>query len=352
MGVLAGWVIALSFPDLVIAGDPRVYLQRLQAIEDGGVPYVDPIFEHLPGMLVPFGLARLLSGFGGAFEFAVVFSLLMAGCLIATGQVLRRYHASTSRRWLLVIVPLLPFIVFRNDPWVTLLAVIGSSATGPGGWAAVLGVLSKGWPAVVAPLHWRAGARSSAVVIALTAFLAVALMATPGFADAQNAVGVHSESMAGSVLGLARIASGDRPGLVLTTALYVETDSRAALVGLVVGGVLAAAGAIAQLVSSDRAGALAGVGVSVVGVMLASPLLSTQYMLWVAPYVAIVGRRWLTSLGFGLSALSLAMILGFDAAEAGALWWWTLVVARNLGLIGLAVGLLAVSLDRTPDRQG
>jgi hypothetical protein len=86
--------------------------------------------------------------------------------------------------------------------------------------------------------------------------------------------------------------------------------------------------------------------------MLASPLLSTQYMLWVAPYVAIVGRRWLTSLGFGLSALSLAMILGFDAAEAGALWWWTLVVARNLGLIGLAVGLLAVSLDRTPDRQG
>jgi hypothetical protein len=68
-------------------------------------------------------------------------------------------------------------------------------------------------------------------------------------------------------------------------------------------------------------------------VVLASPLFSTQYLAWLAPFFA-ARATWLRA-AFVINAASLGIILAFDAGLRGEVWWFGGVVVRNLALLAL-----------------
>lgn len=323
---LVGWVIVLGWPEGVMGGDLPVYYDRILAIESGGIPYVDPVFEHLPAVLVPLFAARLLSGFGSSFAFSVVFTILMALCLLATVSILSRVvDRPVGRRFLWLASPLVPLVVFRNDPWVTLLAVGALVPTTAGLVAGVAAVLAKGWPAVLALPAWFTNKRGRAIALAASAVVAGLLLFSPGFTATQQASGVHSETVAGSVIGLVRAVRGTLE-VDVTTAAYLPVDSWAVWVGplLAIPFLLAGVAAIRR----DPHG-LVAIGVLVGAVIIASRLFSTQYVLWVLPFLAASSIRAARVLGLVVSVASLAMILTWAGLFEG--WgWWALAVTRNM----------------------
>ncbi len=343
VGWIAGWAIVLLQTDGVVGGDLPIYHQRVLSIEAGGIPYLDPVFEHLPGMLVPFFAARVLSAFGDAFAFAVVFSALMALCVLVTARLLDRVVIpGAGTTFLALAAPLIPLIVFRNDAWVTLLAVAALTPTRTGVVWGILAILSKGWPLVLAAREFAFRRLGVAAGYATAAVLALAAMRSTGFSATQNATGLHSETVAGSVLGLTRMLGERDLGLEWTTAVYLAAPSWSYLVGPVLAlivGLLGLAG-----IRRDPS-SLAAVGVLVGAVILASPLFSTQYVFWVLPFVVASSIRRTKVLAWAVSLASLLVILLWSGLFV-SVWWWVLLVIKNVLFIGLIVALARESLIR------
>jgi hypothetical protein len=78
-------------------------------------------------------------------------------------------------------------------------------------------------------------------------------------------------------------------------------------------------------------------GALVGAVMIASPLLSTQYMSWITPFAAF--RRSWAFLMLLINLLSLVVVLLFDRALLGDVTWFVLTVVRNVGFLALVVAL-------------
>jgi hypothetical protein len=68
-------------------------------------------------------------------------------------------------------------------------------------------------------------------------------------------------------------------------------------------------------------------------IIFASPLFSTQYLAWLAPFLA-ARATWLRA-ALVINAASLGIILAFDAGLRGEMWWFGGVLARNLVLLTL-----------------
>jgi hypothetical protein len=78
-------------------------------------------------------------------------------------------------------------------------------------------------------------------------------------------------------------------------------------------------------------------GALVGAVMIASPLLSTQYMAWITPFAAFK-RSWAFFM-FLINSLSLVVVLLFDRALLGDVTWFVLTFLRNVGFLALVVAL-------------
>lgn len=345
---LAAVALAASLPETILAGDAEPYRARMAELFAGKVPYFDFAFEHLPGMLIPMAAAWLLGGASGLTGYAYALAAVSLACLLVTSFLLLRIEAvlavdGLTVRWLLLTVPLLPFLLFRNDSWSVLLMVggiwlamgghrLGSSA------ALGLGVLSKLWPAVWIVPQWWEGRKRSAVVLAVLALGGLFITVSPGVQSIQDPQGLHTETLMGSLFGLARSINGADLGLTNTAAVYIDAPVWALLVdGLV--GLGLAVWALRRLRHPFSwasglllAGSLVGAG------LIASPFFSTQYAAWIAPFVAV--NRRLTRPALLISAASLVLIVSWFRLFDGEVWWWSLLVARNLLLVVVTVGLI------------
>jgi hypothetical protein len=343
LGWIAGWAIVLLQTDGVVGGDLPVYHQRVLAIEAGGIPYLDPVFEHLPGMLVPLFAARVLSVFGDAFAFAVVFSALMALCVLGTARLLDRVVVSgAGTTFVALAAPMIPLIVFRNDAWVTLLAVAALIPVRTRVIWGILAILSKGWPLVLAARVFASRSLGIAAAYMGAGVLALSAMRSPGFSATQDANGLHSETVAGSILGLTRMIGERDLGLEWTTAMYLETPSWAFIVGpllALIAGIFGLAG-----VRRDPS-SLPAIGVLVGAVILASPLFSTQYVFWILPFVVASSIQRTKALALTLSLASFLVIVFWNGLFV-SVWWWSLVVVKNVLFIGLIAALAHESLTR------
>lgn len=333
-GWLAGWAIVLLNPDGVLGGDVRVYHSRVLAIEAGGIPYLEPVVEHLPGALVPMWAARILSGWGSSLFFAVVFTVLMACCLLGSIAALERMAgARIANRFLWLSAPLIPLVVFRNDPWVTLLAVVALGSSRRAVAAGVIAVLAKGWPIVLAVRELALGRRRRAVMYGIAGAAALAALLSPGLTAVQDAVGLHSETIIGAAVGLFQAIAGSGPEVQLTTAAYVEVPSWTFAVGPVLGVTTAAVGTIALRRDPD---AIVPIALLVIGVIFSSRLFSTQYVLWLMPFLAFSASPVVRRLSGVIGWLSLVMVLTWNSLFEHA-WWWMLTVGRNGLLVVLAI---------------
>jgi hypothetical protein len=209
---------------------------------------------------------------------------------------------------------------------------------------AVMGVLAKIWPAALGVVSWWRGKRASTVVIAATAAAAIAVNFSPPVQSIVRAGGLHTETVAGSVIGFGRALRGSDLGIVRTATAYIDAPGWTLGINLLVGGAIAllALRAVRTEFSWERCWCL--VGALTIGGVLASPFFSTQYVSWFAPFAAI--RRQTTWQMLGVSVLSLIVIVGWFRLFDGTIWWWAVLLARNALVIVVGGSLIrAMSLS-------
>jgi hypothetical protein len=357
-----GVYFAAAFPDAVLAGDALDYRGLMEEMFSGKVPYLDLAYPHLPLMLVPMAAAWLIGGSQSLQAFAFALAAVSTAIIVTTGLVLRRIEigfgiADLTLRWLLLVVPLLPFLLFRNDSWVVFLAIAGILLASQGRrLASVLvlgaGTLAKGWPGLWAPAEWKRGNRWVAVSIAAFTLASFAILLSPPLQSAQDSRGTHTETVAGSVTGFVRSATGDDLLLERSAAVYIRGPWWLLAANVAIGGLIAAS-ALRGLQSPFEAGrAWRLMGALTAALIIASPFFSTQYVAWLSPFAAVDRRA--TALMLPVNTASLVLLTSWHEMFEGNVWWWGLLVVRNFLfiLVGLYLGWSSVPRASRLGRSG
>lgn len=351
-------VASLRFDEL--AGDPGIYRNRMALLFDGQVPYLDFFFEHLPLAIIPMAVPWLLGGAFGEILYTVLFAVLMALCLYATLSLVERIGDAvmveqSGVRWVAVAGWLFPIVLFRYDPIPVLLvmvSVVGFMGTRGrnAAWSASVGVLVKGWPVVLAMTEWWRGRRWRAAGLGALALAMTVLVALPGFSRVRAFSGIHSETLSGGVFTLVRLRTGSPFQLIPDAgATYVAVPVWAIVANLTLGVlllVLALYKARGEF-SWDRGIRL--LGAATVAILIGSPLLSPQFLLWPTPFLALHSNSLVRRLAIGVSLLTLLYMLGWNPGFEGDLWWVGVMNLRNLVLVVLGVvAAVTVTGGRTP----
>jgi hypothetical protein len=283
----------------------------------------------------------------------LLWPLFMTPLFVATALWVDRLDADNPPGFKFVAVsfPMLPLVLFRLEPWIEFLAVaallafvVGYAVRGAA--LTVLATLGKGWPIVITLLPWKLNKRSTAVVtfVASVALLAV-VASLDGFQSGREFDGIHTETVVGSVVLLFRHIAGAALGTgPAAGALYVDVPAVAVGVNAIPGLLLIGIGLVCAIrLPIERT--LSCIGLITLGIILASPLSSTQFIFWVAPFVAllpIVERRIYIVAGlFGFASIAIY--------EPDSILWNLEVVARNVALLALGV-MWAAALIRSMRR--
>jgi hypothetical protein len=265
----------------------------------------------------------------------------MSVFFIATSVLIDRLPGYEGRgfRFVLAGSPLLPLALFRLEPWVVLLTVAAMSLylggrRIAGGTTNVAATLAKGWPIVLAVIPWNKRDRGLALGVAMSSVVMLAFIAVQeGFRSGRAFDGIHTETLVGGVVLLVRHLTGSTLGFIsVAGARYIDVPGFSLLVNAIAGLAIAVVGLWFAMRRPQQT-MLESLGLMVLGILLASPLSSTQFIWWLAPFVAFSSvrvRRWYLA----ASVVALASVTVFVPAST---LWAVEVVARNALLLGLGV---------------
>lgn len=343
-----GVYFAAAFPDAVLAGDALDYRGLMAEVFSGRLPYVDLPFPHLPLMLIPMTVAWLIGGSRDLQAYAFALAATSTVIIVSTGLVLQRIEhglaiKDLTVRWILLTVPLLPFLLFRNDAWVVFLALAGILLALNGRkLASVLvlgaGCLAKGWPGLWATAEWKRGNRWVAVALVVFTLASFAILLSPPLQAAQDPRGTHTETVAGAVTGLVRSIDGSDLGLERSSAVYIAGPWWLLAVNVAFGGLIAISAWRGLRTPFEPSGPWRLMGALTAALIVASPFFSTQYVAWLSPFAAVDRRA--TAIMLPVNTLSLILLTSWHEMFEGTVWWWGLLVCRNLLfiLVGLYLG--------------
>jgi hypothetical protein len=343
-------LLAIAVAGLVVAGHWRYSLleedafwfsQHSSKMLAGQIPYIDFEFEHLPFAIVPMLVTGLLSKALGT-PYAPILWLVMTAVLYAVGVLVNKVGnqlgvANAAHSWLKVSWALIPLAVFRLDAvsvLLTLMALYLLLVNRENVSALAMGaaIVAKGWPIVLSVIDWWRGKKARAVItLAATCVGAAALLSLPLFRTGREFFGVHTETVTGAAVALWRLATGEplQSG-VAAGAIYIEVGAWALFVNLVLGITLAVKGIRRVQGEFDWRHAMDLMGVLTIALMLASPLLSAQFIFWVTPFAALSASkraRLGTTIAVVLTGMYITTWLSSQA------WWWGIVVVRNIVLL-------------------
>jgi hypothetical protein len=313
-------------------------------------------WQYPPGAGLLMLLPRLVSaGYGEAFV-GLMLLVDLAG-LVLLARLARRSGEDTGVWVWLLGMPLLGvFAVLRFDlvPTVIVIAALLVVHRRPGWFGALagLGAAIKVWPVLVLFGEWdrsrllRAGLAAAATVALVLAASAIAFGGATGFLSHGGDRGLQEEAVATVPWQLEQIVSGDPyPRQIRFGAWEVATptaDSVATLLRWLTLAALAAAAVWwryrARAVRAGRR-ELAEAAVSrdfvftvVLLVVVASPVLSTQYMVWLLGLAAVV-------LSGGSSRLRRPawIVVGATALSTATFRSPELTLIRDLTLLGATV---------------
>jgi hypothetical protein len=336
-----------------IAGDPTLYGEIADAILGGAVPYIDVTVEHLPVLLVPIvavGLAAWLSG----LAYAALWPLVTIGAVIGSVALAGRLpYRGYQWYYTLAILPMLPLVIYRLEIFVVLLALAALAAfaveraTAGTMWT-LLGGLAKGWPLVLLVIPLRRGRiRLALGGLAIAVVILGAIAVLPGFREGRAFSGIHTETIVGNLLLVARHAMGDDLGLIgAAGATYVEAPWVAVAVNATLGLLVGIVALRQAFTTTDVRRLIAIAGLATIAVMLMSPLFSAQFVFWLAPFVPLMAAR--TRVAYGIAAaMSMLVAALWNPFEA----WWALEVAvRNVALV-VTTFLWIADITRTVPRD-
>ncbi len=366
--------------------DLFVYRTYAAGFLEGALPYRDVTFEY-PPLAAPL---LALPGLAGTAEgtYRIAFGLLALALALAVVLCSGELSARTGgdRRTAMLAVALMPLLTgamvrthFDLAPVaLTLAALLLLCADRPRAAFAILGlgVMTKGFPLVVAPvaLSWlvargeRRAALSGlgALVLSAGAIAAVAVVLSPSGALAALTYHldrpVQIESSAASLL-FALDAVGAGEVLVVKShrsdgLLHAADGPVSALFSAVLLAALAlcAAGAtVRRRGPPTRRALVLGSLAAVVAFAGLGKVLSPQFLIWVVPLTGLAlawGMHALAAAGAGATALTLvefpAHYADVVAREPAWLWFVAVRNALLLAVLGLALwSLLVSSLDAT-----
>jgi len=361
----------VSFNDL------GVYRGYADAFLGGAAPYRDVFFEYPPLAVLVFSVPGLAGTGEGQYELAFAALVLgaSAAILVGCGRLATRSGGSPRMAMLgVALFPLLAGAMLRTHYDVVAVALVVAAlvaltADRPNvGFALIgLGAMTKVFPLILAPvaLAWLVGRGERRVALGAAATLAatMAVVALPPFALAPDGVldfvrfhlerPVLSESSPASVLWtLEAVGAGtvdDVPGFRShgiahrMDALVVVAFTAAGLA------VLAALARLAAVSHDTRALVLASLG-AVLAFATFGKVLSPQFLVWVAPLLALAlaWRLWALAAALGVATLlTLAFFpsryLDLVAHEPLPI---ALLAVRNAALL-IAVGLTLRALARS-----
>lgn len=340
-------IAVLNQPEFT--GDPAIYRERMALLFDGAIPYYDFDFEHFPLAGIPMALAWIAGGFLGPDVFTIIFGFLMAACLLMTAELVFRLETVTgtsgvTERWIAVAAPLVPIVLFRSDPFPTVLAVAALYTAAVGQerrslWWELGGTFAKGWPALLAISDWIRGRRVKALIVFCAAIgLVGTLILSPGFTQSRTFSGLHSESVVGAALIGFRTITGQPLQLLYEAgATYVEVPFWGWILNLNVGlcvalVVFARFRRFARFVDVPRF-----MAASILALLLISPLLSPQFLIWVTPFIVFFRSRKVFGLAVAVTGLTLLYMTGWNSDFLGNPWWVYVLNLRNIALVALAV---------------
>jgi hypothetical protein len=311
-----------------------------------GRPYRDVQIEYPPGQLAVIDLLVSQDLAASATRLA----LLSTVCDLAVALIIARtWGRSASAVYLLLGLPLLPFVLLKMDALAVLLAVGGAAAASrkgrerTGGVLIGLGTAVRLWPIILVPPMWIAGRVRTALAASL---VVVALLI--GW-EAYG--GVHAPEQ---VVGF-RGATGWEIGSTVGATVWLATqeDPRVEAGAFRVGNAPGAAKAVIALAfigvafvicrrqygtgaSPDGAVALSLVSAA----LFFSPVVSTQYAIWLVPWAAIAWREDDDHLMLATTAVVIGMtVVPVGLTSHTALFALALLV-RDLGFAAIVVRFL------------
>jgi len=354
-----------------------------ELLQAEGRPYRDYQVEYPPLVLAE------IKAVGGSSSSDLLHRLAWSqlGCeLVMLGALAWGWGRKVVLGYLVVSLPLVafPFVFVRTDMLASALAVAGvaalkKGAATTGGVALALSLFAKVWPVAVAPiLLVRRQARSIGAWVAVIFTGAVAWVWWGGWGGPfqvltfRGADGWQVESVVGSVW---HAVSGSTPQLVNGAARVGQTPRLAStLLGALAVSLVALVWHRASLVRDDDR-TIFGVAplVAVCALLVCSPLLSPQYMLWLLPWAAIAsvpttapseGAASSAADVSNVSALALGVLTFLATATTSVLYAhyaWVisgqpighlLLLTRNLLLLGLLViGWRTLGRASAPTRE-
>ena len=331
-----------------------------------GRPYVDHPAEHPIATVAVFRALAHLPGGRVGFGLGLVGLDVVADAIIV-GALLWGWGEAAAAVFAVVLVFVLDLFFNRIDPWSVAAATFAMAAWRRGaphrfGAALALGVGFKLWPfvlagALVAPpadLTDQARFRREALVsfVTFAAGLVGATLLLAGWRGIGQVVtfrGAHGwqiEGLVGSVIHLAGAVPRFESG-----SWRIGTSSGPISVALFA--VAAPLGVWSSWRGARTARLGAGWLAAVALLLLFSPLLSAQYVIWLVPAAAIAwseGDRaatYLTAVAVALTCVSWSFFPAIIAGRTPAL---ALLVARNLVLLALAIRALRRLGARERDR--
>lgn len=347
-------------PDSQLGGDVHRYEQMTTSV---GVPYRDFQIEYPP---VTYALLRVTHLESPRRTVAAVAVWSLAFDLGTAAVLARAWNRRTALSYLVLGTPLVlfPFIYLRIDLLSVFLAVLGLGLARrrldlPAGAALALAVLAKVWPFAVAPALLVERKVRGLVAAAVTGAGLLAfwvLQAGPAgvqqVVSFRDATGWQIESLPGILWHLrdpsrVKFESGAfRTGVMADWARPTLT-----LISL---GFIAAAWVLAE--RRRRAGSddtvVYGYAplASVLALLIFAPILSPQYVVWMLPFVAVVGAagdRRLEGAALAVTAIT-TVSYGLVFSEVSGAWYGTVpVLVRNLVLVAMLVWALQ-ALARRP----
>ena len=356
--------------------DTPLFLAVGEGLRDGDVPYRDFELEYPPGALVPFAVAALAGSVGYAEAFEATQVACGAACVVlvaVSGAALslrrgRLYSAAVlaaAAPWLLG-----PLSLVRFDLWPAALCALTLAALVTGHpklafGALGLAVVAKGFALALVPIAFlyvthRHGGRTAALAaavggaVAAAVVLPFAVIAPDGLKYA--AVwhldrGLHVESTSGSMFAALDAAGFADVSLAFSGGAWeivgATADRLADLHGLLTVAAIAAVTVVFARSARTPAGLVTAATASILLVLVTSKVLSPQFLLWLVPFVPLVGGAG----GTMLASLYVVALLLTHALFPGSYAELTrledqpvaVLVARNAVLVAAAVVALLVN---------
>ncbi len=366
VGLIAVRVVILAVTLGGVPEDPSGHYVANDALrytaiaQTPGVPYRDfdvevPPLEQLYLEMVAAPDPRATAVRNAMVQF--VFDVLIA-LVLALGW------GGTASLWYLAIgTPIAPFLAFRLDLLSVLLATAALAFArrdrqAPAGVLLAAAILTKVWPAVLIPVlaaqrRWRALIWTGATTVTgMAAWIVWSGWSGPTqVATLRGAAGWQIESIPGSVL----LAVTDLPVVFEQDANRIGGATTAIRMLLLL---IPVAALVVVAVRARRRGDVDDDGlmalVLVTALLVASPIISWQYVAWLLPWTAIVASRarWATA-GLALVVVGLSSALIFQGVPLTARddLAVALLLGRNVALVALAVtGMAALLARRSTER--